>query len=231
MVAALLLTGIFAGLLAGLLGVGGGIVIVPVLIHPVQLYEGTCRFHHAYGGGNVIDDNHPDIAVVRRSHHRRGAVDFVILREWGPFILAGAALGGGLSGYLDSRYLQLLFGLIALYVAVTMIRGQARQKPPTSSTTSTADRSHPLIPAGRGSTGRLISSAIGLASALMGIGGGTIAVPVLSFLSLPMHRSVGTAAAFGILIAVPGAIGFWWAAPALICARPIHSALSAFRQR
>lgn len=211
MAAALLLTGIFAGLLAGLLGVGGGIVIVPVLFILFSYMKVPADFIMHMAVATSLMTIIPISLLSARSHHRRGAVDFVILREWGPFILAGAALGGGLSGYLDSRYLQLLFGVIALYVAVTMIRGQARQKPPTSSTTSTADRPHPLTPAGRGSTGGLISSAIGLASALMGIGGGTIAVPVLSFLSLPMHRSVGTAAAFGILIAVPGAIGFWWA--------------------
>jgi uncharacterized membrane protein YfcA len=211
MAGALLLTGIFAGLLAGLLGVGGGIVIVPVLFVLFSYMGVPTEFIMHMAVATSLMTIIPISLLSARSHHRRGAVDFVILGQWGPFMLAGAAVGGGLSGFLDSRYLQLLFGVIALYVAVTMIRGQPPQKPPEPAPTDATDRPHPLTPLGRGGTGGLISSVIGLASALMGIGGGTIAVPILSYLSLPMHRAVGTAAAFGILIAVPGAIGFGWA--------------------
>ena len=204
MVAGLLVTGVVAGLLAGLLGVGGGIVIVPVL-YLLFTYIGipasiVMHVTVATSLATII----PISLSSARSHHAKGAVDLVVFKSWGPMILIGAAIGGGMSGHLDSAFLQLLFGLIALYVSVSMIR--AKKTPPKAdSHTETG-----LSPAGRGFVGRAIATAIGGASALMGIGGGAIAVPVLSALSLPVHRAVGTAAAFGFLIAVPGTFGFIW---------------------
>lgn len=204
MLVALLFTGVIAGLLAGLLGVGGGIVIVPVLFILFSFVGVPPEIIMHMAVATSLLTIIPISLSSARSHHRRGAVDFAVLKSWGPFILVGAAIGGGLSGYLDARYLQLLFGVVALYVAITMIRPKKQPPKPTLS--------DPVIaPLGRGATGGLISTIIGLASALMGIGGGTIAVPILQALSLPMHRAVGTAAAFGIIIAVPGALGFWWA--------------------
>ena len=210
MLVALLFTGLIAGLLAGLLGVGGGIVIVPVLFILFSFVGVPAEIIMHMAVATSLLTIIPISLSSARSHHRRGAVDFAVLKSWGPFILLGAAIGGGLSGYLDARYLQLLFGVIALYVAITMIRPNKQPSKPAPSD-PVIDKSAPLSPLGRGATGGLISTIIGLASALMGIGGGTIAVPVLSALLLPMHRAVGTAAAFGIFIAVPGAIGFWWA--------------------
>lgn len=204
MIAGLLVTGVVAGLLAGLLGVGGGIVIVPVL-YILFSYIGipssiVMHMVVATSLATII----PISLSSARSHHDKGAVDTTVFKSWGPFILLGAAGGGGASGYIDSAYLQLLFGMIALYVSVTMIRSK-----PVIATIS-ANTSATLSPGGRGVRGGVIATAIGGASALMGIGGGAIAVPVLSALTLPVHRAVGTAAAFGFVIAVPGTIGFIW---------------------
>lgn len=204
MVVGLLITGVVAGLLAGLLGVGGGIVIVPVL-YLLFTYIGipasiVMHVTVATSLATII----PISLSSARSHHAKGAVDLAVFKSWGPMILIGAAIGGGMSGYLDSAFLQLLFGLIALYVSVSMIRAKKTQAKSDSGTETG------LSPVGRGVIGRAIATAIGGASALMGIGGGAIAVPVLSALSLPVHRAVGTAAAFGFLIAVPGTLGFVW---------------------
>ena len=204
MTAGLLVTGVIAGLLAGLLGVGGGIVIVPVLFLLFTYLEVPSGIIMHMAVATSLATIIPISLSSAREHYRRGAVDMAVFRHWTPFMLIAAGIAAGLSGRLDSSYLQLLFGVIAIYVAVTMIRGRV-------SAADAAPENSTISPLGRGATGGVISALIGAASALMGIGGGSIAVPVLSALALPVHRAVGTAAAFGFLIAVPGALGFMWA--------------------
>lgn len=209
LVAGLLVTGFIAGLLAGLLGVGGGIVIVPVLYLLFTYLDISPSIVMHVAVATSLATIIPISISSARSHHAKGAVDLAVLKSWGPFILIGAAIGGGASGSIDSRYLQLLFGLIALYVSVSMIIARAPKADRKNQ--ESADTSHKIAAGGQGVRGRSIATAIGGASALMGIGGGAIAVPILSALRLPVHRAVGTAAAFGFLIAVPGTIGFVWA--------------------
>ena len=204
MTAGLLLTGIIAGLLAGLLGVGGGIVIVPVLFLLFTYLDVPDAIIMHMAVATSLATIIPISVSSARSHYGRGAVDMSVFRNWTPPMLIGAGVAGAASGGLDSSYLQLLFGGIAIYVSLSMIRGKA-------SASDAAPGEAEIAPLGRGTSGKAIASVIGGASALMGIGGGSIAVPVLSALALPVHRAVGTAAAFGFLIAVPGALGFVWA--------------------
>ncbi|MDA7599830.1 sulfite exporter TauE/SafE family protein [Alphaproteobacteria bacterium] len=207
LVGGLLLTGAIAGLLAGLLGVGGGIVIVPVLYLLFTFLDMPSSIVMHLAVATSLVTIIPISISSARSHHAKGAVDLDVLKSWGPFILIGAAIGGAASGSIDSRYLQLLFGVIALYVSVSMIISREKTKPKSAGMDGNTDQ---ISPAGRGLRGLGIAGAIGGASALMGIGGGAIAVPILSALALPVHRAVGTAAAFGFLIALPGSIGFIW---------------------
>ena len=204
MTAGLLLTGIIAGLLAGLLGVGGGIVIVPVLFLLFTYLDVPDAIIMHMAVATSLATIIPISVSSARSHYGRGAVDMSVFRNWTPPMLIGAGVAGAASGGLDSSYLQLLFGGIAIYVSLSMIRGKA-------SASDAAPGEAEIAPLGRGTSGKAIAGFIGGASALMGIGGGSIAVPVLSALALPVHRAVGTAAAFGFLIAVPGALGFVWA--------------------
>lgn len=201
MVIGLLATGVIAGLLAGLLGVGGGIVIVPVLYLLFTYLDVSPEIIMHMAVATSLATIIPISLSSAREHYRRGAVDMRVFRHWAPFMLIAAGVAAGLSDRLDSSYLQILFGAIAIYVALTMIRGK-------TSAADAAPEDSAVLPLARGGTGGIISALIGAASALMGIGGGSIAVPVLSALQLPVHRAVGTAAAFGFLIAVPGAIGF-----------------------
>jgi len=204
MTAGLLATGIVAGLLAGLLGVGGGIVIVPVLFLLFSYLEVPDSIIMHMAVTTSLATIIPISLSSAREHYRRDAVDIAVFRHWSPFMLVAAGVAAAASGQLDSRYLQLLFGGIAIYVALTMIRGK-------TSAADAAPTTSQIAASGRGIRGGVISALIGAASSLMGIGGGSIAVPVLSALALPVHRAVGTAAAFGFLIAVPGALGFIWA--------------------
>lgn len=193
-VAILLGSGAIAGFAAGLLGVGGGIVIVPMLywISPLLGLDPAVTVHTAVATSlaTIIPTS---IASVR-AHARRGAVDGALLKLWGPAVLVGAALGGVASGYLDGKALAGVFGVVALVVAVNM----ALPKPIILAN---------AIP-GSPAINRLMAAAIGFVSALMGIGGGTLSVPTLSLFSFPIRRAVGTASAFGLVIAVPAVIGY-----------------------
>lgn len=194
LVAGLFATGIFAGVLAGLLGVGGGIVIVPVLFHVFSLLgiDEAVRMHLAVGTSlaTII----PTSIASARSHHRRGSVDIPLVRSWGPAILAGVVIGTVIAGLVRGSVLTAVFATIALAVAANMaFRREGWVVRET-------------LPAGISK--HAIGSGIGGISAMMGIGGGTLSVPILSACSYPIRKAVGTAALIGLIIAVPGAIGF-----------------------
>lgn len=193
----LLATGVVAGTLAGLLGIGGGIVIVPVLFHLFGWLgiDDSVRMHLAVGTSlSTI------IATALRSaysHHRRGAVDVELLRAWALPALAGVVLAAWIAGRSSGRVLEGIFGVVALSVAFHMALGKETWRlaatPPT------------------GAAGAALAFGVGGLSVLMGLGAGTLGVPTLTLLGAPIHRAVGTAAGLGVLIAVPGTLGFAWA--------------------
>ncbi|KAJ56312.1 membrane protein [Actibacterium mucosum KCTC 23349] len=192
----LLITGGIAGVLAGLLGVGGGIVIVPVLFWLFDLLNVSPAVAMHLAVGTSLCTIIPTSISSARSHHKRGAIDVDMLKSWAPLIFLGALTGGILSKVLDSSHLTLIFGIIALLVSINMATPK----------TLVIGQSVPGGPVGKGA----IPFSIGGFSALMGIGGGTLSVPVLSAFSFPVHRAVGTASAFGLVIAVPAVCGFIW---------------------
>ena len=190
----LMVTGIIAGLMAGLLGVGGGIVIVPVLYHLFTFMgiDEAVRMHVAVGTSlaTII----PTSIMSSRAHLKRGSLDADILRKLIPGVIVGVVIGAVVSGFVDGQVLTAVFGAIALLVALNM----AFKKD------SFSVRDGLPEPAGSGVLGMFI----GGTSTLMGIGGGTLSVPVLSAMRIPMITAVGTGAALGLVISVPGAIGF-----------------------
>jgi uncharacterized membrane protein YfcA len=196
LIAGLIVTGLAAGVLAGLLGVGGGIVIVPVLYNVLAtLGVGEdVRMHVAVGTSlaTII----PTAVSSARAHAHRGAVDASLVRAWAPFVGLGALIGATAANLIDGRSLGMVFGVIALLVAVDLVRPRAARTP-------SADGA----PLGQPWAG-LVGAVIGFFSALMGIGGGTLTVPVLSFLKFPIHRAIGTSAVFGLVIALPAALGY-----------------------
>ena len=190
----LLLAGAFAGVLAGLLGVGGGIVIVPALYHIFGLLEipDAVRMHLAVGTSlaTII----PTSIRSMREHRARGSFDGNLFRTWAPGIVAGVLLGTWLATLSDFATLTLVFAVVALLVATYMALGnpdwKLREEPPGTVACQP------------------VGGVIGAISAMMGIGGGTMAVPVLNATGVPIHRAVGTAAGFGLIIAIPGTLGF-----------------------
>lgn len=185
-------TGAVAGVLSGLLGVGGGIVIVPVLFWVF----GWLGLPAGLGMQIAVATSLVTVAATAyssaKAHHARGAVDIGILRLWAPFMAIGALAGGALAGVVSGRALLALFGIIALLVAWNMAR------PKTRILASALPAKHGVQPA--------MAGAVGLISAMMGIGSGTLGVPLLTAFSVPVHRAVGTAAALGLVIGVPASL-------------------------
>lgn len=193
----LLFTGASAGILAGLLGVGGGIVIVPVLFWLAPFFKVDPALSMHIAVATSLATIVPTSISSARAHYRKGVVDQSLLWLWLPGIILGAASGGYIAKHLNGQSLRLIFGVIALIVSVAMVR---KEMWVISST----------LPKGRLLNG-LISYVVGGFSALMGIGGGTLSVPVLSMFGFPIHNAVGTASSFGVAIAA-SAVGFYiWA--------------------
>ena len=192
--AAMLATGCVAGVLAGLFGIGGGIVIVPVLEAVLGLLgvDPAIRMHVAVGTSlaTII----PTSISSARAHHRRGAVNLDIVRRWAVFVLLGALLGAWIAAQVHSRVLAGVFATLALLVAAKMVF-----LPTSRNLTESLPRAPGTF---------AIPAAIGCFSSMMGIGGGTFSVMTLTLFNEPIHRAVGTAALFGLVISVPGTIGF-----------------------
>lgn len=195
LIPALLATGAVAGLTAGLLGLGGGIVIVPVLYHVFALLgvDEAVRMHCAVGTSlaTII----PTGLSSARAHRGHGNLDTALLGQLAPGVVAGVSAATVLSYFLSGAGLTVFFAVVALVVAGNMAFNRQGFV--------IADR----LPAGWAP--RLgLGGVIGSISALMGIGGGTLSVPILSAFGTPVRRAVGTASAIGVVISVPGALGF-----------------------
>ena len=190
----LMIIGAFAGVLAGLLGVGGGIVLVPAFFYAFQTlgYDGPqlMQMCLATSLATIIVTSLRSV----HSHNKKGAVDWTILRGWAPGIVIGAVLGMLLVSQLRSSTLQAIFGTLALVVGLYMGFGRAHW------------RLGDEMP--KGPKRWAYSPAVGFLSVLMGTGGGSFGVPLMSLHNVPIHRAVATAAGFGLLIAVPSVIGF-----------------------
>ncbi|WJG07589.1 sulfite exporter TauE/SafE family protein [Aliiglaciecola sp. LCG003] len=188
---ALMLTGVFAGLLAGLLGVGGGIVIVPVLYFLFQHFGVSPDSAMVIATATSLATIIPTSISSIRSHHKKGNVDIPLLKAWAGFILLGVLIGSYLVTKLNGQYLAGMFAVIATLAALNMLFRAG--KPAVFSS----------LPSMPGQS--LMATTIGSLSAMVGIGGGTLSVPTLTACSYPAHKAVGTAAAIGLLISLPGA--------------------------
>jgi hypothetical protein len=185
--------GAFAGVLAGLLGVGGGVVIVPALVlsfdwlaldgsHLMQLAVGTSLT-------TIVATSMSSI----RAHHRRGAVLWPVVRNIAPGIVLGVILGALIADSVSSEFLRLVIGVFVLISGTNMLLGGT-------------PAAHRALPEGGGLLAA--GGVIGTVSALVGIGGGALSVPFLAFCNTEMKKAVATSAAIGLPIAVTGSASF-----------------------
>jgi len=190
----LVLVGAVAGMLAGLFGIGGGVVIVPVLafVFEHQGVAGDALMHCAIGT-SLATIAFTAMSSVR-AHHARGSIRWPVFRQLAPGIVVGAAGGAGVAHGLASETLEVLFGLFLLFVAFQMMipppAAAGQRQPPATAW---------MLLAGLG---------IGALSSLFGIGGGAISVPFLTWCGLPPVQAVATAAAIGLPIALAGTAGY-----------------------
>lgn len=199
LLAGVLAAGFAAGYAGGLFGIGGGIVTVPALyavFHSFGVNE-DASFKSAIGTSLAVI-----IVTSIRSlmtHHRAGHVDFRILGAWGPWIAAGAALGGLVSRWVPAGFLTVIFAGGALWIGWRRLFG--RESTVRASGPDLSER-RIHIPIGVGT---------GLFSSLMGLGGGAVGVMVMRWAGRSIHQAVATAAGFGVAVAIPGALGFVYA--------------------
>lgn len=194
LVGALIVTGIAAGMIGGMLGVGGGIVMVPIFFELLRQYgiPTDVAMHSAVGTSLAVIVFNSVRSVT--AHAKRGSVDVPLLRRYGPAVFAGAIIGTAIAAFVSGQGLKAFFGVVcivfATYIAVAPIRW----------TLATSIPDHFLS--------HVIGGLLGGTSALMGIGGGTFGVTAMTLFGVPIHRAVGTGAGLGVLIGLPAALGF-----------------------
>lgn len=186
-----------AGFVAGLFGVGGGILIVPVLYTLFMLNNISPDIAMHVAVGTSLLTIMPTSVASFRSHLAHGAVDKKILKDWMPSILIGSACGSTITHQLSGAFVGLLFGVFVLCISIYMGFGST---PTPSSTFNLSHRKQ-----------KLIAYCIGLISSLVGVGGGALTVPTLVASRVSVHRAVGTASAVGFLVSVPAVLVllFW----------------------
>lgn len=194
-IGAMLLAGLVSGFAAGMFGIGGGFIVVPVLLIVLPLLGGAQEHLAHMAIGTSLATIIPTSLRSLHAHARRGAVDFDILKDWAPSIMLGAAFGTWMASILSGRVLLAIFGGGVILMSVHFLTNLTRslQRPGA-------------MPTGVARIG--IVGGLGTFSALLGIGGGTIAVIVMTLCGRSLHRAIATASGLGALIAVPGAIGF-----------------------
>ncbi len=188
--------GALAGFMSGLLGIGGGLILVPSFYFGFAAmgYDPAVLMHVAVGTSLAVIA--PTGLSAARAHWRRGAFDLEIFNSVAPGMFLGALSGVFIADMATAEVLQYIFAAAVFIVAMIMFTNPARFKlfdgvPPI----------YIALPCGLG---------IGIAASLMGIAGALLMVPFLSVCGVAMHKAVGTASAIGVVVSIPAALGFVW---------------------
>ena len=194
LISLLLITGIFAGTIAGLFGIGGGVVIVPALYYIFTLAEidEQSRMHLAVGTSlaNII----PTSIISAYSHKKKKAVDFNLIKIVTPSLIIGVILGALVVSNISGSILMLIYAFLLFNIALLFFFWQDRWQ--LGNIFPTNYLKH------------VYGTSIGFISTIIGIGGGSLSTPLLKIYNFEIHRAIGTAAGIGAVIAMPGTIGF-----------------------
>ncbi|WP_127523427.1 sulfite exporter TauE/SafE family protein [Mesorhizobium sp. Z1-4] len=189
--------GVLSGLLAGILGIGGGAVLVPVFYQVFGLLgvDEAVRMHLSVGSSLAIIV--PTSLRSFSGHYARGAVDMALLRSYVLAVPAGVVLASLTAAYISSEGLRIIFAVVVLIIGLRMLFDREHWRLGTQ------------VP---GNPARsIVGMMMGFLSTLMGIGGGVMNNTFMSLYGRPIHESVATSSGVGVLIAIPGTIGYIWA--------------------
>ena len=187
------LLGGVSGLLAGLLGVGGGVIIVPALgvLFALQQFPPD-QVQHLVVGTSLASIMFTSLSSMK-AHHERECVDWSIVRRMAPAIVIGTLSGAWLASQVSTRFLQWLFVAFLFSLAAQMLMKESVQPAHKQS-------KHTLAMT-------LVGGLIGGLSSMVGIGGGSMVVPFLSWCNVAMRTAIGTSSAIGVFIALSGTVG------------------------
>ncbi|WP_367110925.1 sulfite exporter TauE/SafE family protein [uncultured Psychrobacter sp.] len=201
-----LIIGALAGFAAGLFGVGGGTIIVPLLfIVFTQMNYSPDNIMHLALGTSLATIIVTSISSLM-AHNKKGAVMWPVFKNLAPGLALGCFFGAGIAGQLSGLYLQLIVGVFLLWVAYKMFFGVKKKVANHTDNINGLEYAQTELP----SKPKQLAAGgvIGIASAIFGIGGGSLTVPYLTRYNVVMQKAVGTSAACGLPIAIAGALGF-----------------------
>lgn len=189
----LLLCGVLAGFLAGLLGIGGGVVFVPVFYFVfMQAFKTDGDTAMVLATGTSLTCMIPTSISAAISQYKRGNTDMEVIKLWSPGMILGVITGAIISSFYGGEWLAILFGSVMILNSInTLLRAKA--KPMWDSLPG------PFFQ-------RVIGFLIASFSVMLGIGGGTLTVPILNACSVEPHKSIGTSSAVSLFVCVPGAL-------------------------
>jgi uncharacterized membrane protein YfcA len=195
--ALLVAVGALSGFLAGVFGIGGGAILVPVFYECFRLAGVPLEVRMPLCIGTSLAIIIPTSISSFRSHHLRGAVDMKVLRLWAAPVVSGVILGSVIARYAPERLFKVVFVAVAWSAAARLLFGRDSW------------RHGDTLPSGF--LMRVYGGLVGLLSTLMGVGGGLFSNLLMTFYGRPIHQAVATSSALAVLISIPGAIGYVYA--------------------
>jgi len=190
----ILITGIFSGLLAGLLGVGGGIIIIPVVFYILKNFNYSTDIIMRVAIASSLAVIFFTSISSMYSHYKLNNIDILIIKKWFSGVIAGSICGALFASFINGNMLVIFFVIIASFIAINMLLN--------INIVISKDLPKNFL------LNNIISFLIGYFSVLIGIGGGSFTVPILSAFGKNIHRAVGTSACIGFFIALPGFITY-----------------------
>ncbi|MGA7073644.1 sulfite exporter TauE/SafE family protein [Bradyrhizobium sp.] len=193
----LIAVGTLSGFLAGLFGIGGGAILVPVFYECFRLAGVPLDVRMPLCVGTSLAVIIPTSISSYRAHHARGAIDKEILHTWWLPVLVGVITGSVIARYAPERLFKIVFVMVAYSAAVRMLSANENWKIGDD------------LP--KGPLMRFFGLCVGLLATLMGVGGGLFANLLMTFYGRPIHQGVATSAAIAVLVSIPGALGYIYA--------------------
>ena len=209
----LIAVGALSGFLAGVFGIGGGAILVPVFYECFRLAGVPLEVRMPLCVGTSLAVIIPTSISSYRAHLARGAIDKEILRAWWLPVLIGVISGSVIARYAPERLFKIVFVMVAYSAAVRMLSANENWKIGED------------LP--KGLVMRVFGLCVGLLATLMGVGGGLFANLLMTFYGRPIHQGVATSSAIAVLVSIPGALGYIYAGWPVAAHYPDVAALQA----